>query len=201
MSVTTIKPKLITAKEFEKFDPEWRYDLIRGELHPMPPMPGYEHGVVTADFAVAAGSYVKQHRLGKCFAAETRFLIERNPDTAIGPDWAFIARDRLPHPAPRGFAPIVPDAVLEVRSPSDTAKEVKEKVERWLAAGVRLVWELNLKTRVLTIYRRDMEPQTLGIEDTISGEDVLPGFMLPLRSLFASLDDEAEAEEAEEEKA
>jgi Uma2 family endonuclease len=184
MSVAAMKPRPITAKEFEKFNPEWRYDLICGELRPMPPMPGYEQGVITADFALEAGSYVKQHRLGKCFAAETRFLIERDPDTAIGPDWAFIARERLPQPVPKGFAAIVPDAVLEVRSPSDTPKEAREKVARWLAAGVRLVWELNPKTRVLTVYRPETEPQSLGIEDTLSGEEVLPGFTLPLRRLF-----------------
>ncbi len=181
---TTIKPRLITAEEFEQFNPEWRYDLIEGELRQMPPMPGYEHGILTAEFALEAGNFVRQHQLGKCFAAETRFIIERDPDTAIGPDWAFIARERLPHPTPKGFVPIAPDAVLEVRSPSDRQPEVAKKIARWLRAGVRLVWELDPEARTLSIYRPDREPQRLGINDTLSGEEVLPGFSLPLRRLF-----------------
>lgn len=86
MSAETIKPEPVTAKHFEKFEPEWRYDLIEGELHPMPPMSGYEHGEVTNTLAVYAGMYVIQNRLGACFAAEARFVIQCNPDTAIGPD-------------------------------------------------------------------------------------------------------------------
>jgi Uma2 family endonuclease len=88
-----------------------------------------------------------------------------------------------------GFASIVPDAVLEVRSPSDNRREVEEKIQRWLNAGVRIVWELNPKTQVMTIYRPGEEPRRLGIDDTLTGEDVLPGFTLPLRLLFESDDD------------
>lgn len=181
---TALRAKPITAKEFEKFDPEWRYDLIRGELQPMPLPPGEEHGAVTFDFAFELGFFVRQHDLGQCYAAETRFIIERDPDTAIAPDWAFIAKDRLPQKRGKGFVPIVPDAVLEVRSPSDRKKSVEEKIQRWLAAGVRLVWELNLETRVLTVHRLDQPLRELGIEDTVTGEDVLPGFALPLRRIF-----------------
>ncbi len=183
---TQIKPKPITAEEFEKFDSEWRYDLIRGELHPMPPMPGEEHGALTWDLSLKLGVFVEENDLGQCYAAETRFIIERNPDTAIGPDWAFIAKERLPKRRSTGFVPLVPDAVLEVRSPGDRKSEVQAKIARWLAAGVRIVWELNPRTRIMTVYRPGIEPRELTIEDTLSGEDVLPGFSLPLRRLFRS---------------
>jgi Uma2 family endonuclease len=178
------RAKPITAEEFEQFDPEWRYDLIRGELVPMPPMPGDEHGAVTFDFGRKVGNFVEDHELGLCYAAETRFLIERNPDTAIAPDWAFISTERLPEKRVQGFVPIVPDAVLEVRSPSDRTTEVEAKIAQWLNAGVRLVWELNLKKRVLTVYRPGTEPRIVSLDDIVSGEDVLPGFARSLRSLF-----------------
>jgi Uma2 family endonuclease len=186
MSVTEIGRKLVTAEEFEQFADREHLDLIRGELRPMPPPPGGRHGSVTMRFSNSAYNHVLEHNLGECFAAETRFTIERNPDTSIGPDWAFVSIDRLPNPIPDGFMPVVPDAVLEVRSPSDTRREVEEKVQRWLAAGVRLVWELNPRTQTMTVYRPGTDPQVLGIDDTLSGEDVLPGFTLPLRRLFAS---------------
>lgn len=181
---TALRAKPITAEEYEKFDPEWRYELIRGELVPMPPPPGEEHGAVTSDLAFELTYYVKQHDLGQCYAAETRFLVERNPDTVIAPDWAFIRKERLFPKRLQGSVPVVPDIVLEVRSPSDRKKDVESKVQLWLSVGVRLVWELNLKTRILTVYRPDQPPRELGIGDTLTGEDVLPGFELPLRLIL-----------------
>jgi len=185
---TTLPPKPITAEEFAKFDPEWRYDLIRGELHRMPPQPGEEHGALTSDISLELSLYVRDHELGQCYAAETRFIIARNSDTAIGPHWAFIAVARLPQKRVRGFVPLVPDAVLEVRSPGDRKSAVQAKIDQWLIAGVRIVWELNPRTRILTVYRPDAAPRQLHPEDTLSGEDVLPGFALPLRRIFEADD-------------
>ena len=150
----------------------------------MPPMPGARHGDLTIVLSAYATLFVLDNDLGRCFAAETRFIIERSPDTAIGPDWAFVARDRLPEEMPEGFLELAPDIVLEVRSPSDRRAEVLEKVQRWLAAGVRIVWELDPARRVLTVYRPDTDPQPLGIDDTLAAEDLLPGFSLPLVRLF-----------------
>ncbi len=181
---TTLSNRPITAAEFEQYESDERVDLIRGELHPMPPMPGAEHGEITNRISTYASLFVMENDLGACFAAETRFQIEHNPDTAIGPDWAFVARERLPAEMPRGFLALAPDIVLEVRSPSDSAPESLTKVQRWLAAGVRLVWELNPKTRLLTVHHADGPPRELGIDATLSGEEILPGFTLPLRRLF-----------------
>jgi Uma2 family endonuclease len=180
----TISRKLITAEEFERYEQDTRMDLIRGELHPMPPMPGAEHGELTLKLSTYAHLFVIENDLGTCFAAETRFTIERNPDTSIGPDWAFVAKERLPVIMPTGFLPLAPDIVLEVRSPSDTGPDAQAKVERWLSAGVKLVWELNPRTRILTVHRAGRTPQKLGPEDRLSGEELLPGFILPLRRLF-----------------
>src|SRR5258707_7326712 len=131
----------ITAEEFEKFNPEWRYDLIQGELRPMPPMPGAEHGRLTFEFSLDVGLFIRDTKAGTCFAAETRFVIEHNPDSAIGPDWAFVARERMPEKTPTGFLDLVPDIVLEVRSPSERKNDVVRKVNRWIMAGVCIVWE------------------------------------------------------------
>ena len=182
-------PKTWTAEEFERLDDDLRYELTRGELRPMPPPPGAEHGSLTIDLTLEVGLFVREHRLGRCFAAETRFTIERNPDTVVAPDMAYVARERLPAKMPAGFLDLAPDLVLEVRSPSDRKREVKEKVERWLAAGVRMVWELHPARRILTVYRPGAEAREPGIDDTLSGEDVLPGFALPLRRLLSEADE------------
>lgn len=180
--MTRAKP--ITAEDFEKFDPEWRYDLVRGELIPMPPMPGAEHGRIVLSLSAYVSIFVEEHDLGECFAAETRFSIERDPDTVLAPDLAFVAKERLPETLPTGFLELAPDLILEVRSPSDREKEAEAKMLRWQRACVRLGWEIDPKTRLLTVYRPDRPTYRIGIDDTLTGEDVLPGFSLPLRRLF-----------------
>ena len=188
-----IKYPVVTAEQFEQIENHARFDLICGELYPMPPMPGEEHGDITNVFTVLVGSYVLEHKLGKCFAAETRFIIARNPDTVIGPDWAFVIKGRLPSQRRKGFVPLVPDAVLEVRSPSDSKREAATKVETWLTAGVRVALELNPASQVLTVHRPDVTPLALGIEDTLTLPDLLPGFTLPIRLLFEEPESDDEA--------
>ena len=94
--------------------------------------------------------------------------------------------------------PLAPDAVLEVRSPSDAPSKVQAKMERWIAAGVRWALELNPSAEILTVYRPGQKPQRLTREDTLTGEDVLPGFIYPLRNLFP--DEEISEEETPEEE-
>lgn len=179
-----LKSRLITAEEFECFESQERYDLIEGELVEMPPMPGANHGATTYSLGFEVGFFVRSNDLGVCFTAETRFTIEYNPDTSIGPDFAFVAKARVTFPLPDGFLRLAPDLVLEVRSPSDTRLEAEAKMQRWIGAGVRLGWELNMRNRVLTIYRPNEPTRTVDINGTIGGEDVLPGFTLSMRRLF-----------------
>jgi len=174
----------MTASEFERLPDDCRFDLIEGELRPMPPLPGEEHGFVTNLFAVHAGAYVIHNNLGACYAAETRFIIEHNPDSAIGPDWSFIRADRMPESRSKGFVPIVPDAVLEVRSPFDRSSELQEKLDRWIAAGVQIAWDLDPARRTVRVLRADGSTVTIGEHEMLSGEDVLPGFEIALKAVL-----------------
>ena len=83
-----------------------------------------------------------------------------------------------------GSSPVIPDLVLDVRSPSDNRADVEAKMRTWIAAGVRLCWELNPRTEILTIYRPGQPERTIDGNGVIDGEDVLPGFTLPMRRLF-----------------
>lgn len=176
-------PQFYTAADMERFPDDVRYELIRGELCPMPP-PGAEHGSITARLSSRVTIYIEDNELGECFAAETRFVIEQNPDTVLAPDFAFISKERLPAKLPKGFLRIAPDIVLETRSPGDTKREVSLKVARWLQAGAKIVWVIDPETRTLTVHRSGMVPRILGLEDMLTGEEVLPGFTLPIRRLF-----------------
>jgi Uma2 family endonuclease len=85
----------------------------------------------------------------------------------------------------RHFARLFPDLVAEVVSPSDTFSSVAEKVEDWLKAGVRLVWVIDPATQTVRVYRTGQPTQVLREQDTLSGEDVLPGFACKVSELFA----------------
>jgi Uma2 family endonuclease len=135
-------------------------------------------------FLVVA-QFVKQHQLGYTFVAETGFVLSEEPATVRAPDFAYVSRDRAPERWSRHFARFVPDLVAEVVSPSDTFSSVAEKVEDWLKAGVRLVWVIDPATQTVRVYRTGQPTQVLREQDTLSGEDVLPGFACKVSELFA----------------
>jgi len=183
-AATQQKPRFYTAEDLQNMPGDARYELIRGELCPMPDNSA-EHGKITARLSGPVIVFVQDNELGECFAAETRFTIEEDPDTSIGPDLAFVARERLPAPFPsKGYLRLAPDLVVETVSPNDTRREVNLKIGQWLRAGTRLVWVIDPEKKTLTVHRPGAMPHILGVEDTLIGEDVLPGFEFPLRKLF-----------------
>ncbi len=185
VSIAT-KPAVYTAKDLERLSDEgYHYELIKGELREMAPLGG-THGSASSRIAYYVSAIVYEQDLGDVFAAETGFLVSRNPDTVLAPDFAFVVKDRLPTPLPQSYVPVIPDMVLETRSPNDTKREVADKVDHWLALGVRLVWELNPQTRILSVHRPNQAPRLLITGDTLDGEDVLPGLSVPVERLFPS---------------
>ena len=106
------------------------------------------------------------------------------------PDVAFISWGRLPgRKLPKEPVPLVaPDLAAEVLSKSNTPKEMSIKREEYFKAGVEVVWEIDPKKRTIDVYTEPTNPVTLGIDDTLDGGSVLPGFKLPLTEFFAELD-------------
>ena len=162
---------------------EGRLELVRGELRELAPA-NEEHGYVTSQIHLIVAQFVKQHRLGYTFAAETGFVLSDDPATVRAPDFAFVSRERAPAERSRHFARYAPDLVVEVVSPSDTFTEVSEKVEDWLRAGVRLVWVVDLQGRKVYIHRAGQPVRVLTEDEALSGEDVLPGFECRVGEIF-----------------
>jgi len=103
----------------------------------------------------------------------------------LAPDVAFIRRERIPEGGlPSGFCPIVPDLVVEVVSPHDTARAVHEKAREWLAGGVQVVWVVDPQQRTVTVWDSHGQAQTLTERDTLYGAPVLPNLQIPVRELF-----------------
>jgi Uma2 family endonuclease len=101
------------------------------------------------------------------------------------PDIAFIANPQIPNRQSKGFLTTPPDLVIETLSPSDRATEVSEKIQWWLGHGVREAWVVDAENQSITIHRGDGSSRRYGIEEAISGNEVVPGLNLALRDVFA----------------
>jgi Uma2 family endonuclease len=183
--------RLITADDLEdmphrdEHGNDCRLELIRGELKVMSPTKPL-HGIVCARLAAALINFVEANELGLAFGAETGFVVERDPDSVLGADAAFVSRERLATVENfEKFFPFAPDLAVEVLSPGNTRREIAEKIVMYFAAGSRAVWVFDPKRRTAAVYASPSDVRTLGEQDTLDGGDVLPGFKLDLSKLFA----------------
>ncbi len=173
---------LVTADDLACLSDGERYELVRGELRHMSPV-GRPHGKFATRLARHLDVFVEAHDLGEVHV-ETGFYLEQSPDTVRAPDVAFISKERLATQSEEGFFTVAPDLAVEIVSPGETADEVQEKVELYLAHGARLVWVLYPHRKMVVVQRADGTAQRLRAGDTLDGEDVLPGFRLALAELF-----------------
>ena len=176
---------MMTAEELLDLPPDnMRHELVNGELITMPPT-GSEHGIRTGRVTLRLGGFVEKNDLGVFFGAETGFIITRHPDTVRAPDFAFVSKTRIP---PQGltakFFHGAPDLAVEVLSPTDSHSEVAEKIDEWLAAGTCLVWVIDPAKKTVAVYAPNRQPRILKGEDCLDGEQVLPGFNLPIMEIF-----------------
>ncbi len=167
---------LMSAEELERLDiPGKSTELVRGQLIVREPPSAY-HGHVAGKLFFLLGQHVYPRNLGWLFSQDTGFRIASNPDTVRAPDVAFASRERIPVLQRRGYGAFAPDLVAEVLSPDDRPGEVLSKVGDWLAAGVKLVFVIDPDRREARVYRADGTQAVVGDNDTLDGEDVLPGF-------------------------
>jgi Uma2 family endonuclease len=159
-------------------------ELVAGELVMMSPA-GFDHGRFASRIVTALENYVSRHGLGIVTTAEAGFQLARDPDTVRAPDVAFVRADRVPLGGVKGYFQGAPDLAVEVVSPSDRPDEVAAKVQDWLQAGCSMVWVVEPGTRTISVHRRDRGVAGCTIADSLTGGDVLPGFSMPVASVFA----------------
>jgi len=176
----------MTAEELLRMpDDGFRYELVRGELVKMPPA-GEEHGDIAMRMAGPLWNYVEANKLGRVYIAEPGFLIASNPDTVRAPDVAFVSQKQIEEVRPgRGYRRGAPDLAVEVISPSDTYTEVEDKVHDWLDAGTLMVIVVNPRRQTVTVYRSRTDIVILTKDEVLEGQDVVPGWTLPIADLFA----------------
>jgi Uma2 family endonuclease len=174
----------MTAEELLKTQiPDKRTELIEGVLLVREPG-GYTHGRVTMNLAARLGAHVERNPAGQLLAGETGFTLSRGPDTVRAADIAYVRQDRLPHPETTGFLEFAPDLVVEVLNPDDRPRQIQEKVGQWLNAGALLVWVVDPRRQTTHVYRADGTEEFVGPEGSLNGEEVLPGFVCPLKNIM-----------------
>ena len=155
-----------------------------GELIVNPPTGG-ETGYRNLDIEGQLWFWNRQTRLGKAFNSSTGFHLPNGADRS--PDAAWVRQERWDALTPEqkeGFIPLSPDFVVELRSKSDRIKPLQDKMQEYMENHVRLGWLIDRKNRKVEIYRQNQEVELLENPATLSGEDVLPGFVLDLTEVW-----------------
>lgn len=176
--------ELLTADDFWQMGSQGdNFELVRGELIEMTP-PGGIHGSAAVNLGSLLLGFVKQEHLGFVMT-ETGYKLASNPDTIRGPDISFLSAAKIPAGGlPEGYIDGPPDLAAEIVSPGDTASEIQDKVQDYLASGTQLVWVVYPQQRLVIVYHPDGTAQTLRETDTLSGEPVLPGFFCQVADIF-----------------
>jgi len=162
---------------------EGYYELNRGVLE-MAGGAGTKHGAIAFRLTLRVGNYVEEHQLGLCTTAETCYVLSAEDKIIRCPDFAFTRADRVPQPIPDKFAPFAPDFAVEVKSPSDSLRQLRLKCEEYLAYGVGLVWLVLPDTQQVEVYQPGQDILIVTGDAPLLGYEVLPGLSLPAQSLF-----------------
>jgi Uma2 family endonuclease len=125
----------------------------------------------------------EERRLGKVWG-NVGFQLTTGPDTVRAASVVFMRRDRVPPRGWEGYVPGAPDLAVEVISPTDLYLDIVDKIADWLEHGTRLVVVVNARRPSVVVHRPNQRPQPLGLDDVIDGEDVVPGWSMPVRDLF-----------------
>ena len=180
-----ITPRLMTWQEFADLpDDGMRHELIRGVPQAMP-QPKLPHTRLGRTIGRSLDRYVDANGLGEVYVGELGCLLTTRPDTVRSPDVAFLSAERVVETAGlTDYLPGSPDLAVEVISPNDRLTRVAEKVAEWLEHGAKLVFVVNPRRRVVDVHRPGQGAQTLGLNDVLDGEDVVPGLSMAVRDLF-----------------
>ncbi|MGA7952022.1 MAG: Uma2 family endonuclease [Gloeobacterales cyanobacterium] len=166
-------------------NPDLKFERnAQGELIIMPPTGG-ETGRLNTNLIIDVGNWNRQTQLGQVFDSSTCFKLPNGADRS--PDVSWIRQDRWDALTPEQkekFPPICPDFVIELMSPSDTLKTIQEKMQEYIDNGVKLGWLLNRKEHKAEIHRIGRDVETLQSPTSLSGEEILPEFVLDLRSIW-----------------
>jgi Uma2 family endonuclease len=169
-----------------ELNPEMRFERNSdGSVAVMNP-PGMESSGQNHNLAVTLGIWCRQNGEGKSFDSSGQFKLPsgaiRSPDAS----WILLARwNALPKEDRRGITPIVPDFVVELKSPSDRMSQLRKKMREYIEAGVRLGWLIDPDAKVVEIYRLGAEVEVFKNPTFVSGDPELAGFKMMMAEIWS----------------
>ena len=166
-------------------NPDIKFErTAEGELIIMSPTGG-ETGERNSEINYQLRRWTKQNKQGKCFDSSTCFQLPNGAERSGDSSWVQLERwESLSVEERQTFPPLAPDFVVELRSPSDRLKKLQDKMQEYINNGVRLGWLIDPQNKRVEIYRPGQAVKVLDFPQSLSGEDVLPGFVLDLSEIF-----------------
>jgi Uma2 family endonuclease len=183
MSVTVEQSPPVTGEELYRTGDLGRTELVKGEIVHMSPT-GFAHGYIETNFSASLKAFVKQQKAGHVLSGEVGIYTHRNPDTVRAADVAFVSNERMAQVKSKSYLDVAPELVVEVLSPDDSWGELMDKLEEYFAIGVKVVWVADPRKKRVYVHRGITDARQLNVGDTLTGEDVLPGFSVPVAELF-----------------
>ncbi|MEM9924679.1 MAG: Uma2 family endonuclease [Cyanobacteria bacterium P01_D01_bin.50] len=178
----------LTQEQFYQLceaNPELKLERnAQGELIVMPPTGG-ETGRSNVNLIFQVARWNEDNLLGEVFDSSTGFTLPSGADRSPDVSWVEKSRwDALSKEQKEKFIPLCPDFVIEIMSPSDNLKKLQNKMQEYIENGCRLGWLINRKQQEVEIYRLGKEVEVLKLPQTVSGEDILPGFVLNMQKIW-----------------
>ncbi len=185
MGMATHAARTISAEELLRMpDDSLRRELIEGRVRVMSPA-GWEHGRVALTAGGLLRNHVRDAGIGVACAAETGFILARDPDTVRAPDAAFVTQAHVEAIGRTAkYWPQAPDFAVEVVSPDDSRREVESKALDWLHGGTAAVLVLDPPTHTATVYRSPNQITHHGPGDEIDLGDAVPGWRVAVADFF-----------------
>lgn len=168
-----------------KENPDRRFEInAQGKLIIMSPT-GSESGKLNGDLFGQVWYWNRQSKSGIIFDSSTGFKLSNSAIRSPDVSWIAIKRwNTLSDKLKRGFAPIDPDFVIELLSPSDELSITQSKMQEYLSCGVKLGWLINPDAKEVEIYRLGKKKEILKNPSSLSGEEILPGLTVDLRDIL-----------------
>ena len=174
----------LTRKDLEKLQaehPEYRMELVDGNITIRSPS-GYQSDEVAFTVGAQIWNWVRPRKLGRVTGAGAGFELPNSDVRA--PDVSFVLAERMKI-SPLSFAELAPDLMVEVKSPSDSMKALRKKIQNFLSQGTKVGILINPQKHRVEIYRQGVEVVVLGDGDILSIPDLLPGFEVAVSDLWS----------------
>ena len=171
--------------ELCQLNPDVKFERsAQGDLIIMSPTGGIT-GKYNADIVTDLNLWNRQKKLGIVFDSSTGFKLPNGADRSPDAAWISLSRwNQLNLKQQEKFVPLCPDFVIELRSRSDRLKTLQDKMDEYRNNGTLLGWLINRKDKQVEIYRQGQPKEVLNQPSSLSGEDILPDFVLNLESIW-----------------